>query len=82
MKKQFEQPKVDVEIFAVEDVITASSTVEYSRDINEVIETHKRASKNISTIYAVWSGSWRSDLFIIDDLDLFAEAVEIFSTTK
>lgn len=39
MKKQFEQPKVDVEIFAVEDVITASSGVEPIFDNNEVITT-------------------------------------------
>ena len=36
MKKQFEQPKVDVEIFAVEDVITASSAEPVSQN-NEVI---------------------------------------------
>ena len=38
MKKQFEQPKMDVEVFAVEDVITASGTVD-SHDENELIVT-------------------------------------------
>ena len=51
-------------------------------DINEVIEAHKHATENISTLYAVWPGNWSSDLFIIDDLDLFAEKFEIFSTVK
>lgn len=51
-------------------------------DINGVIEAYKRASENISTIYAVWPGNWSSDLFIIDDLELFAEKFEMFSTVK
>jgi hypothetical protein len=37
MKKQFETPKMDVEIFSVEDVITASGGVEPIQDENEVI---------------------------------------------
>lgn len=48
-------------------------------DIDEVIEAYERARKEITTIYAVWPGNWSSDLFIIDDLNLFAENFEIFN---
>lgn len=30
-----------------------------------------------AVLYAVWPGNWRSDLFIIDDLDALAEAFGI-----
>ena len=51
-------------------------------DITKVIEAYERAKENITTIYAVWPGNWSSDLFIIDDLELFAEKFEIFSYSK
>ena len=31
----------------------------------------ENAEHGLSTIYAVWPGKWRSDLFIIDDLETF-----------
>ena len=37
MKKLFEEPKMDVEIFSVEDVITASGIDAVTYDNNEVI---------------------------------------------
>lgn len=46
-------------------------------DINEVREAYERASKNITTLYAVWPGNWRSDLFIIDDLEAFARSFNL-----
>lgn len=49
-------------------------------DIDGVIEAFKRADKGLTKIYAVWPGNWRSDLFIIDDLEKFAEAFGIFTT--
>ena len=36
------------------------------------------AQAGISKILAVWPGRWRSDLFIIDDLDAFSEKQSLF----
>ena len=38
-----------------------------------VLEVYQRAVNKTTTLYAVWPGNWRSDLFIIDDLDAFAK---------
>lgn len=38
-----------------------------------VLEAYQRAINKATTLYAVWPGQWRSDLFIIDDLDTFAK---------
>ena len=46
----------------------AQLTDEYSR-----IEAYFRATKGETKICAVWPGPWRSDLFIIDDLEAFAD---------
>lgn len=40
---------------------------------NEKLEAYLNAKSGISQILAVWPGQWRSDLFIIDDLESFAE---------
>jgi len=40
---------------------------------NEKLEAYLNAKAGISRILAVWPGQWRSDLFIIDDLDSFAD---------
>jgi len=48
-------------------------------DLPEVIEAYKRSKDKITTLYAVWPGNWSSDLFIIDDLEAFAESFGIFS---
>lgn len=40
---------------------------------NEKLEAYLNAKAGISKLLAVWPGQWRSDLFIIDDLDSFAE---------
>jgi len=42
-------------------------------DREKVLEAYQRAKDKITTLYAVWPGNWRSDLFIIDDLDAFAK---------
>ncbi|MQM28970.1 hypothetical protein [Glycomyces albidus] len=39
--------------------------------------TYERARSGESTLYAVWPGNYRSDLFIIDDLDEYAGAFGI-----
>ena len=40
-------------------------------------QAYKRAINKESTIYAVWPGSYRSDLFCIDDLNELADAYGI-----
>ena len=39
---------------------------------NEKLEAYLNAKSGVSQILAVWPGQWRSDLFIIDDLESFA----------
>lgn len=39
-------------------------------------EAYCNANQSKSKIVAVWPGKWRSDLFIIDDLEKFAEALD------
>ena len=48
-------------------------------DLPEVIEAYKRSKDKITTLYAVWPGNWSSDLFIIDDLELFIDKFELVS---
>ncbi len=48
-------------------------------DLENVLEALKRAEQGITKIYAVWPGNWSSDLFIIDDLEEFAENFELYS---
>ena len=45
-----------------------------------VLEALKKAEQGITKLYAVWPGNWSSDLFIIDDLEKFAEEFELYST--
>ncbi|MEW9125156.1 MAG: hypothetical protein AB2421_20770, partial [Thermotaleaceae bacterium] len=42
-------------------------------DRAKVLEAYQRAKDKTITLYAVWPGHWRSDLFIIDDVDAFAK---------
>lgn len=42
-------------------------------DKQEKLRAYVRASIGESKIVAVWPGQWRSDLFIVDDLDSFCE---------
>lgn len=46
-------------------------------DINNINEAYKRALNKETTLYAVWPGNWRSDLFVIDDLEIFAKEFEL-----
>lgn len=43
------------------------------KETNEKLEAYMNANSGRSTIYAVWPGQWRSDLFIVDDLEAFHE---------
>lgn len=40
---------------------------------NEKLQAYINAKAGTSKLLAVWPGQWRSDLFIIDDLDSFAD---------
>ena len=40
-------------------------------------EVYERVKKEETKMYAVWPGQWRSDLFIIDDLEKWAEENKI-----
>ena len=42
-----------------------------------VIEAYKRAKNDETVMYAVWPGQYSSDMFVIDDLEMFAEKFEI-----
>lgn len=47
-------------------------------DRSYVSESYRRALSGESAIYAVWPGDWSSDLFMIDDLDAFAKAFQLY----
>ncbi|MHC1717202.1 MAG: hypothetical protein AB9883_00885 [Acidaminococcaceae bacterium] len=38
-----------------------------------LLDAYKRAIAEEIVIYAVWPGRWSSDLFMIDNLDIFAK---------
>lgn len=42
-----------------------------------VLAAYQRAISGDCVIYAVWPGNWRSDLFLIDDLEAFARSFEL-----
>lgn len=44
----------------------------------ELTAAYKKARDGECTLYAVWPGRYSSDLFIIDDLNTFADAFGIF----
>jgi len=46
-------------------------------DLEEVNKAYLRALEKETTLYAVWPGNWRSDLFIIDDLNKFKESFDL-----
>jgi len=51
-------------------------------DLPGVLEAYQRAKNKTTTLYAVWPGSWRSDLFIIDDLDVFAQRFDLVDSIE
>jgi len=44
------------------------------RDFNSIAAAYRNAASQRTRIFAVWPGEWSSDLFIIDDLNAFADA--------
>ncbi len=53
--------------------LTNDGNIKQLSNRNEKLEAYLNAKAGISKILAVWPGQWRSDLFIIDDLDSFAD---------
>lgn len=51
-----------------------SGKVRQLTDKSEKYHAFLNAMSGASTLYAVWPGNWRSDLFIIDDLNAFSAA--------
>lgn len=46
-------------------------------DRPNMLEAYKKVLEGTATLYAVWPGQWRSDLFLMDDLDALAQAFEL-----
>ena len=53
--------------------LTNDGNIKQLSNKNEKLEAYLNAKAGNSQILAVWPGQWRSDLFIIDDLDSFAD---------
>ncbi|QIK57953.1 hypothetical protein G7059_08905 [Erysipelothrix sp. HDW6A] len=45
--------------------------------VDNMKELYEKVKNNDSDLYIVWPGRYRSDLFIVDNLELFAEAFKI-----
>ena len=43
----------------------------------DMLTAYEKAMQGDTALYAVWPGQWRSDLFIIDDLNALAKAFEL-----
>ncbi len=53
--------------------VTPAGEVRQISSKSEKREAAVNAFAGKSQIYAVWPGQWRSDLFLIDDLEAFSE---------
>ncbi|MCM3746969.1 hypothetical protein M3223_06330 [Paenibacillus pasadenensis] len=64
--------------FEVDKTGTVSQVYHKNKsDRSKVLEAYQRAMNKTTTLYAVWPGSWSSDLFVIDDLNAFAKAFNL-----
>lgn len=45
--------------------------------VGGLTDAYAAAREGKAMLYAVWPGQWRSDLFVIDDLEAFASAIGI-----
>lgn len=46
-------------------------------DIQEMIEIYHKVKNGHASLYCVWPGIYRSDLFVVDDIEKFADAFDI-----
>lgn len=60
------------------EVFSDGSVKQVSPKISEVEPAYNNLINNKSTLYAVWPGNYSSDLFIIDDPNLLADAYGIY----
>lgn len=57
--------------------VSANGEIKQLCDYTAKRNAYMNALSGTSKIYAVWPGRWRSDLFIIDDLDAFCDAQQL-----
>ncbi len=60
-------------------VYNNSDVVHIQHNKADLARAYKDATENNAVLYAVWPGKWRSDLFIIDDLNAFAAATGVLN---
>ena len=46
-------------------------------DFYQVENAYNEVKNGNATLYAVWPGNYRSDLFLVDDVEKFAKELEI-----
>ena len=57
--------------------VFSDGSVKQLTNKNEKLNAYVNANSGKSTIYAVWPGKWRSDLFVIDDLEAYHEEQDL-----
>ena len=62
-------------------VYKSSDVVHIQHNKTELNKAYKEAAENNAVLYAVWPGKWKSNLFIIDDLNAFAIATGIINNS-
>ena len=55
----------------------SGNVTQVSHIMRELQEAYNAVLEDRAVLYAVWPGRWSSDLFVVDDLNAFADAVGI-----
>lgn len=58
-------------------LIQNNNITQIQHTLYDLKSAYQAVLEGSATLYAVWPGQYRSDLFIVDDLDAFADAVGI-----
>lgn len=59
-------------------LVSSSGSVEQiTHTTPEYTKAYNAVKSGTGSLYAVWPGNWRSDLFIIDDIERFGDAVGV-----
>lgn len=56
-------------------VTVDGNVVQVQHSAGELQAAYDAVCNKKASLYAVWPGNWRSDLFIIDDMEAFADAL-------
>lgn len=56
-------------------VTTEHEILQVHHNQKELQEAYNAVQDKNASLYAVWPGNWRSDLFVIDDIEMFADAL-------